>query len=468
MESKTDSEVPKPILAALADFIHNMKIEDLPSSVVKRVDMVLMDLICSTWSVLGEEGSRALWHYARAMNDKSEASLWGTNYKVGVSEAATVNGALGYEAEFDDGNTLGGHWGSSSIPTILSLAERNKSSASEVILAIVAAYETGNRISRVVSRGLLERGIHFPGCMGAFAAIAGAGRILKLNTTELAGALGHAALVPVAPYLPGHVGADTKNLYSGWPNHCGIHFTAMAKAGYIGSSELLEGRDGLARALGWQGDTEELRSTVLTGLGKEWAISKTYFKAYPCCRWLHAPIKGVLDIVNQYKVKAVDIDEIRVLGPAFLEMYAIGERCTRPIQAKYNLAYCLSAAAVRGVLGQTEFVQKALEDCDIFQLSQRVRFNVDDRLEAEFPNQYSTIVLVKMLDGRQLRSQNVPPWGPDDPPDLYTLEQKFLSIMSRACTNAVLEDWLKLFRNGLRSDIELTQFFRLLDHSSVN
>jgi 2-methylcitrate dehydratase PrpD len=455
------------IFSALAAFVHGLRIEDLPAAAVRRADLVVMDLIGSTWAVLGADGSRALWRYARAMNPSPEATLWGTPHKVAVAEAATVNGALGYEAEFDDGNTLGGHWGSSSIPTILALAQRQGASAAEVVLAIVAAYEVGNRVSRLVSRGLLERGIHFPGTMGAIAAIAGAGRLMGLSPEALAGALGHAALLPVAPYFPGHVGADTKNLYSGWPNHCGVHFTALAQAGYLGAPDLLEGRDGLARALGWQGQPGQLAASALDGLGRDWAITQTYFKAYPCCRWLQAPVQSVLDLMAANGLDPLDVADIRVMGPAFLAMYATGERCVNPIQGKYSLAHCVGAAAARRALGQAEFSVAALEDPLIAEMSQRVEFAVDARLEAQFPGRYATVVELATRDGRRLRAEDVPPWGPDQPPDLDALAGKFMPIMRRACGDAVAGDWLAWFRRGFLADSQLTAFFSLLQRSVV-
>lgn len=455
------------IFSSLADFVCGLTLDDVPTAVARRADLVVMDLIGSTWSVLGGPGSQSLWRYAQAMNPAPQATLWGTPHKVAVAEAATVNGALGYEAEFDDGNTLGGHWGSSSIPAILALAERDGASAQDVVLAIVAAYEVGNRVSRLVSRGLLERGIHFPGTMGAIAAIAGAGRVLRLDRDTLAAALGHAALLPVAPYFPGHVGADTKNLYSGWPNHCGIHFTALAQVGYLGAADVLEGRDGLVAALGRQATPEALAAEALDGLGTNWAISQTYFKAYPCCRWLQAPVRGVLDQMRRHAIDPLELDSVRVRGPNFLAMYAKGEPCVRPIQGKYSLAYCVAAAAARGALGQTEFEQAALEDPLIAELSQRVEFCVDPPLQAQFPAHYATVVELHLRDGRQFESRDVPPWGPDAPPDLDELAGKFMPILQKACGDATAKAWLSWFRGGLLADPTLGNFFGLLRRSVV-
>lgn len=455
------------VFTELAGFVQGLSLKALPESVVERVNLVLMDLIASTWAALGGSGSRSLWRYALAINPRPEASLWGTPHKVGLAEAAMVNGALGYEAEFDDGNSLGGHWGSSSIPAILALTQRDGASAAEAVVAIVSAYETGNRVSRLVSHGLLTRGIHFPGVMGAIAAIAGCGRIMGLNREALAGALGHAALLPVAPYLPGHVGADTKNLYSGWPNHCGIHFTALAQAGYMGPANLLEGRDGLAQALGWPGRPQALAPAALKGLGHDWAISDTYFKAYPCCRWLHAPVRGVLALLHDHSLSPEEIESIEVRGPAFLSMYATGEPCSSTHQGKYSLSHCVAAATLRGRLGQAEFMAEVLEDRTLANLAKRVKFATDAQLETQFPASFSTRVEMTTFDGRRLSTQATAPWGPAEPPDFNALAGKFLPIMGQACGEPVAREWLAWFERGLLADPSLTEFFDLLQRSTV-
>lgn len=456
-----------PIFRSLADFVCGLRPGDLPPAVARRADQVVMDLIGSTWSVLGGPGAQALWAYARAMNPAPQATLWGTSQRVAVAEAATVNGALGYEAEYDDGNTLGGHWGSSSIPAILALAERDGATADEVVLAIVAAYEVGNRVSRLVSKGLLDRGIHFPGAMGAVAATTGAGRLLRLDSETLAAALGHAALLPVAPYFPAHVGADTKNLYSGWPNHCGIHFTALAQAGYRGAPDLLEGRDGLAAALGRHEAAEPLAAEALKDLGTQWAISQTYFKAYPCCRWLQAPVSGVLALMQAHGIDAKALASVRVRGPEFLAMYAQGEPCLRPIQGKYSLSYCVGAALARGALGENEFRQPALDDPGIRELAQRVVFCADAQLQAQFPARFETVVELCLRDGRCFESRDVPPWGPDQPPSLDELAGKFLPIMRAACGDDTALAWLAWFRGGFGADPSLDKFFGLLRRSAL-
>jgi len=456
------------LLRPLAAYAAGLRVEALPPEVVARANLCVMDLIGSTYAALGGRGAQALARYAAAVNPTPQATLWGTRQKAGAIEVATANGANAYEAEYDDGNTLGGHWGSSAIPAILALAERDGRGAQDVLPAIVAAYEIGDRVSRVVSRGLLARGVHYPGALGGVGATAGAGRMLRLDEEDLSAALGFTCLLPVAPYFPGYEGADAKNLYSGWPNHCGLHFTALAASGYRGSPQLLEGRDGLAHVLGWQGSAPDLEARLLNGLGERHAILDTYFKPYPCCRWIHAPVRALLDMLRQGPVAADAIERIEVAAPAFLgRMYFDAGPFTGPTQGKYSVPFCLAAAALRGELGQAEFAPAALADPRIHALARRVTFVEAPDLEQAFPPDFSVRVTVRAADGRTSTGRGTLPWGPQQPPGFADLAAKFRAIMEPLCGPALAGTWMDYFASGLEADPSLDVFFRLLRESVV-
>ena len=446
-----------PIFSHLAEHAVALRLADLPAAVLEKVDHCLLDLVGATYGALAGSGAAALRRHALALNPTPQATLWGTAQRAGVAEAALVHGAAGYELEYDDGVSLGGHWGSSAIPAILALAEREGATAAEAVLAIVAAYEVGTRVSRTLAKGLLERGVHFPGTMGAIAATVGAGRILRLDATTLAAALGHAALLPVAPYLPALVGVAGKNLYSGWPNLAGIHFAELARAGIGGAPAVLEGEQGLARALGWQGEATALAEQALAGLGAHFSIMETYFKPFPCCRWLHAPVQAVLDALGGEQAHA-----IHVRGPGFLGMYQQPGPWAAPMTAKYSLPYCVAAAARWGRLQEAEFAAAARADAGLTALAGRVGFAVDPALEAAFPDRFETTVEIALAGGGTRHGRSLLPWGPQAPPSLDALAAKFRPLMTAACGDAAAAAWVAYAQAGVLADPDLAGLFSLL------
>jgi len=451
---------PNTIFSRLARFACDLTLDSLPAEVVTKVDHCLLDLIGATYGALSGPGAAALRRYALATNASPDAVIWGTSQRAGAAEVAMLHGAAGYELEFDDGISLGGHWGSSAIPAILALAERERASAEDVVLAIVAAYEVGTRISRTLAKGLLNRGIHFPGLMGAIATAVGAGRILRLDAATLAQALGHCGLLPVAPYQPAFGGSLSKNLYSGWPNLAGIHFAGMARAGYGGPPDVFEAEKGLAQALCWQGSADALAALALRDLGTRFAILETYFKPYPCCRWLHAPARAVLDLLPRGKDPAA-IANIHVMAPGFLGMYNDHGPYTEIVTAKYSLPYCVAAAARWGKLDRAEFEETARRDGELNRLAGIVSFSADAELEAAFPGVFTSRVEITLQDGRLLTATARLPWGPDAPPNLAALSAKFTPLMQEACGAEAAADWLWYFDRGLLADGDLSGLLAL-------
>ncbi|MCR0985593.1 hypothetical protein [Roseomonas populi] len=98
--------------------------------------------------------------------------------------------------------------------------------------------------------------------------------MMRLNAATLAATHGHASLLPVAPYHPAFCGSEGQNLYAGWPNLSGLHFAALARAGYGGLPDLLEAPNGLAQALGWTGDRALLIKGVCRASGRTSPFSK--------------------------------------------------------------------------------------------------------------------------------------------------------------------------------------------------
>jgi hypothetical protein len=62
----------------------------------------------------------------------------------------------------------------------------------------------------------------------------------------------------------------------------------LAESGYGGPLDILDHIDHFNAA------------KILDGLGETWAIAQTYFKPYACCRWLHAPLDCLLDLMNRF------------------------------------------------------------------------------------------------------------------------------------------------------------------------
>jgi 2-methylcitrate dehydratase PrpD len=452
----------KRILEELAEFVVELSIRDLPKNVIRQGNRCLLDLLGCVYGALNREGTCNLLDMAVQINPKPEATVWGTGKKAGMAEAALAHGCLGYHLEFDDGISLGAHWGSETIPAAIAAAEFEDRGGEALITAMVVAYEVGNRVSRAFSNRMLSRGIHFPCAMGAFGAAAGVAKIMDLSAAETVKALGNACLSPIAPYGPAFSGAPIKDAYSGWPNALGISMVRMAQAGWGGPDDLLEGPEGLGHVLGWEGSVRELRSQILDGLGSAFEIMKTYFKPYPCCRWLHAPVKAILEMREKGGWRSEDIDTIQVKVPQFMMMYDKKGIFHHEIKARYSMPYTAAASALWGRLGVEEFEASKRFDPALARLAKRVTLEVDPALNKAFPEVFETQVTVYLTSGHSETNQCGLPWGPENPPSDLALEDKFSYLTGKILDPERIASWLDLFQRGIESDKTLSALLGLL------
>ncbi len=451
----------KAILEELAEFIVGLSLEDIPTSVKHQANRCLLDLMGCYWGGLSIQRNRMLLDVALETNPKPEATLRGTGHKAGMAEVAFAHGCVAHHLEYDDGISLGAHWGSETIPAIVAMAEVAKRSGADVLAAIVLAYDVGNRVSRAFSAEMLTRGIHFPCAMGVFGATAGVARLAGLSVAEIVNALGNSCLTPIAPYIPALSGDPVKDAYAGWPNFLGITMTRLARAGWGGPRELLEGPSGLGNAFGWTCSNDELRKRVLEGLGSEFEIRKTYFKAYPCCRWLHGPIQAILDLKKEGRWDAKDVVAIRVEGPALLKSYDLKEGFKQEIRSKFSLPYVVAVAASKGVLSLSEFDFPLRMDPALQALIKRVTVAVAPELDRIFPETYRTRATVKLHNGTLLVKESGLPWGPDNPPTDGEVRQKFSRLASRVLVRSSIDSVLSIMAEGIETHENWNHLFNV-------
>ncbi len=458
----------KTILETLAEFSVGLSFEEIPRPVALQANRCLLDLMGCYWGGFALRQNRVHLALAREVNPNFEASLWGMGVKAGMAEAAFSHGCISHYLEYDDGISLGAHWGSEAIPAILAMAEKAGCGGKEVLAAIVVAYETGNRVSRAFSRDLLLHGVHFPCARGIFGAASGVAKLMGLTVSQTAEALGNACLTPMAPYLPALSGASIKDAYAGWPNALGLIATRLAQRGFGGPPDLLEGQDGIGRIAGWQGSKRDLRKRILSGLGSTFEIMKTYFKPFPCCRWLHAPAQAVLSLREEGGWSGEEVESIVVEGPRFITSYDRKSGFEREISARFSIPYAVAAAALSGRLDLEAFDPSWRTHPRLRALARRVAVVVDEDLERKFPGRYETRVRVKIGRGRTREKTSGLPWGPDHPPSDRELEEKFSYLAGRSLEAVRVAEWLGLFREELQRDKRLKKLLGLLSPKIIS
>ena len=439
------------LLETLANFAVNLKYEDLPQDTVSKANDCFFDLIGCYYGAVKKDENLEIVKSITSWNASQEASAWGFPYKTGHAEAALVMGYLGYNLEYDDGISVAGHWGSASIPATYLGVIKAGGSGKQFIAALIAAYEVGTRISRIFAPRLLKKHVHFPCTMGAFAAATGYGKAIGFNSSQLSGALSLAGLFPVGAYSTAVAGAKGKSLYSGWPNYLGINACRLADVGLIGDPDILEHDYGFGNALGLGPVTFEQAEAASRDLGDHYLFMQVYFKRYPCCRWLHAPVSAVESLMQTHGFKCGDIEKITIGGPEFLLMYNTHTGLTSKVACQYSMPYSVAAAMFFGKLGVDEYEQEARDVLCNEDFIDRIEVETNSLLDAKFPGSFEVEVNVHLKNGLCFKRIEGMPWGPESPPSKDELIDKFTALTKDILSVQTQQDWVNLYRAGIET-----------------
>ncbi|NBS26189.1 MAG: hypothetical protein EBS81_07765 [Gammaproteobacteria bacterium] len=168
----------------------------LSDSVTDKAKYCLLDYLASAYST-------QQFHWvinARDMvlqnsgMDNGGAALIGSGKRASLQDAAFVNAVAGHSLVRDDMH-LGSvaHLGVVVIPPALALAENRSVSGETLLEAIVAGYEAGGKLGRMLMDVQTAKKIRPTGLIGAWAAAATGSVLLGMNEEQAANALGLAS-----------------------------------------------------------------------------------------------------------------------------------------------------------------------------------------------------------------------------------------------------------------------------------
>ena len=227
----------------LADFCRGITYEDLPSEVIEKAKLCLLDYVANVYGSLELEAVAGVASYIKSLGGKPVAAVHGCGFKTDIHNAAFVNGTLAEAIEAQDGYRFGGsHPGVAVIPAVMAVAEEIGSSGREVLTAIVAGYEVANRVAAACHPWQTMSGFLPTGTCGAFGATAAVALLKKFDLDTMLSALGNAGyLLPIcmAENLMG--GYTIKIVQGGQAASTGIMAAGLASRGITGFPEVLEG-----------------------------------------------------------------------------------------------------------------------------------------------------------------------------------------------------------------------------------
>ena len=403
------------------------RLEDIDAATLDRARLTLADTLGAIAAGQQEPEIAALAARLASQGGSGAASAAiATRHRLPGLSAAFLNGVAGTALELDEGNRFArGHPCIHVLPAAIVAAERVGASGRDFLLALCLGYELAARIGAAAS---LRPGYHPHGTWGVVGAALAVARLEGADAAAMARTVNIASALSLATSMRTALeGGTVRNAYAGVANQLGLMAWEMAAAGFEGE------RDGVATVFG-RISGQEFRPAMMTeALGARWEIARNYFKRHACCRYNHAALDALEEIVARHgRVDAARVAavEIATYGAA-AELDGTAPR--NALAARFSLPWASAAFLVRGAADVPAFRAGMLGDAAIAGLARKVRVAEDRSMTARLPAERPARVRVTLEDGRVLEAERATNRGDaDDPYPRAAIEEKFMALATPA------------------------------------
>jgi 2-methylcitrate dehydratase PrpD len=404
----------------LAQFAVQTQYRNLPAEVVEKGKERILDTLGCMIGGSRETLAPLMLKYVEETGGRPEASIVGFGHKTNVANAALVNGTLGHALDFDDTQiSFSGHPSTVLLPAALSLGEKMKLSGEAVLEAFMIGFEVACKIGRGVNPRLYANGWHSTSVIGTLGAAVTAGKLLGLNTEEMASALGISASQSCG--LKENFGTMTKPFHAGRAAQSGVISALLAKKGFTACQQILEAKRGFSAVFSREYDLNK----IFENLGNPYDIISpgVHTKAYPSCLMTHCIIDASLFLVESYDIKPEEVDIVECGIAPLASDVLIHSNPQTGLQAKFSAQYAVTAALFNRKVSLEHFIDERLLDLKTQAMIRKVKVNVHPELVGPFT---PAKVTIKLRNGQEVTKRvDIATGNPEKPMSLTQIIEKY-------------------------------------------
>ena len=423
----------------LSEFVADLSYDALPGEVPERTKLLVLDLVGIAVRARYEaESTPSLFRAVERLGlGRGAATVIGEAAGFAPPAAALLNGALAHSLDFDDTHASGSiHASAPIVPAALAAAEMTGAGGREVITAIVAGYEVQIRLSQaLVPKAHYERGYHPTATCGAFGAAAAVASVFGLSGPQVADAFGICLSQAAGSLQFVANGAWTKRFQVGYAALNGLVAASLAREGFKGAAEAIEGKAGFLRSYA----PNPIIEKAVEGLGEVYETLAIALKPYPCCRYAHAAMDALIGLRAANDIEPDEIESVEI-GLPRTGWNIIGDpledkrRPKNVVDGQFSMPFVAAVVLREGGMDWDDYARH-IDDPETLALCQRVTCVVDPKVEAEFPARLSGSVRVSTRRGTLDAFVAVPKGEPETFPTADEVRAKFASL-ARPCLSA--------------------------------
>jgi 2-methylcitrate dehydratase PrpD len=385
-----------------------------------------------------------------------QSSILGMNRKVDVQQAALINAMHAHVAELDDGQRHAMmHPAVPIISALLPFAEKGSFDGKALLRGIIVGYEAAIRLASCLQPGMKERGYHGTGTAGSVGAAMALVAAHDCSQAEFKAAFS-ASITSAAGILKVIKDVSTLKPYNAANAAVnGVQAFVLARAGFIGPYDVLEGDLGFLNMMSVKVKLNELTIQNEDQL----RIFQIYRKPYAACRHSHAAVDAALQIKANYPIAVEDIVSVKVetykwgvAGHEHTEIVGINS-------AKMSTPYAVAVALLFGKAGIHEFDAEYIHNQELLQLANKVSVQEDPVLTSLVPNKRAARVKVQTKLTEFTFQVDLPKGEPENPISSHELEKKLEDL---AAYNGITKEKTQLLAEHIwQIESQMNELFKL-------
>ena len=431
----------RPLAERLAVYADGLRFDDLDAETIERVKTHVIDTIGCGIGAFDEKPVGICRDVALAGSGSS--TILGTHRRTTPDLASFANGAACRYFDFND--TYTGRFSvhpSDHITACLAVAEAERASAQDMIIAIVLAYEVNCRL--VDALDIAKRGWD-PPVMSLPAVALAAGKLMKLDPGRLTQAVNLAVNdhIPMAQTRVQTL-SDWKGFADAEAARNAVFATLLARGGLTGPAPIFEGQSGFFKQVSGPGNVDP---GVFGRRGVPFRILKCAIKPYPAVIYTQTAIVASIEVAKQVgSLDRIAAIEIATTARGFQRTGGEPEKWSPKTRetADHSMPYITARAMFDGDITHESFAPQMFGDPKILAFMQKITVSEDPALNARLGAAVPTRVTAILADGQRIsREEDFAPGFAERPMTRSEVEKKFRGNVGKrwpeAHTDAVLK-----------------------------
>jgi 2-methylcitrate dehydratase PrpD len=205
------------------------------------------------------------------------------------------------------------------VSPALAIAERDGASGRDLLVALVAGFETAVRISAGIDYAAFRKaGWHGPGTIGPFGSAAAVGRLRGFSADTMATAFGLAGSQSAGTFAAWGTPSVKFHQFRGALS--GLMAALLAEQGFVAAREFLTAADGGFYPTYCGGPPREGASAKL---GSHWEMQQIALRPWPTSAASQGVVTALFDLIHEHEPGTGDIQRLRLyVSPAVHDGYA--------------------------------------------------------------------------------------------------------------------------------------------------